>query len=86
MNNSVVDADTGAGSDLSFTKKLLKIYKAMTYLEKNKNSELNMSDAIHNLCKFLYFEYSRDKRDASLDRGHGSIGSNNGVDCLSNKS
>ena len=87
FNNSMGGTDTGAGSDFNFAKKLLKIYKAMTYLEKSKHMEPNMSGAIHALCKFLYFEHSRDKKDPSQDRGQGSLFSNTGgIDCFSNKS
>ena len=43
--------------ELKFSKKMLKLYKAMNYMEKNKHLEPNMSVAIHHLAKHLYYEY-----------------------------
>ena len=49
-------------TDVRWSKKMLKIYKAMTYLEKGKHMEPMMSKAFRDLAKVLY----HDLRDGNL--------------------
>lgn len=43
--------------EIKFPKKMLKLYKALNYMEKHKHLEPNMSVAIHHLAKNLYYEF-----------------------------
>ena len=61
------------------SKKVLKLYKTMHYLEKMKHLEPNMTSGFHNLAKSMYFEY---KDSRSQERMSNS--SNGFIEALSN--
>ena len=61
------------------SKKLLKIFKALTYMEKMKHLEPNMSNAFFTLGKALYYEH-KNERSASQD-SQGFIEGVSGMRC-----
>jgi len=63
-------------------KKVLKIFKAMCFLEKSKHLEPNMSGAIKFLAKALYYEYKEQNR-GSIGEGLSANCSNGFIEALS---